>query len=91
MKISDKMEQCLVERMLWPDEAKAVVEASRQKQDGIRWSDDESCYPPAMMAVLAIRVKADAVDYLKANMPKHFAIEVLEAELPKKEAGAKSL
>lgn len=81
MTIRSKIEETLVNRGLWEDEAKTIVaEAEKEKslesmQD--RWDEDIAGYPSPVLAVVWVSVKHHAVEWLKANKPQHFALAML--------------
>lgn len=83
MTIREKMEEMLVDHMLWPDEAKAVVAAAEKDEvlDAMqgRWGQDTEGYPPQVVVATWISVKHVAVEWLKANKPQHFALMALDA------------
>lgn len=43
-----------------------------------RWNDDVAHYPPAMLSVMRLTLKTNAVEYMKANHPKAWMIPALE-------------
>lgn len=62
------------ERGMFPDQAKAVIDALAADEIGKpmlgRWDDRVDGYPPPMMAVLAISIDDRAVRWIDANCPK---------------------
>jgi len=72
---------------LWDDEAKTVIELVKVEQPSMdgRWNDDVSGYPDAIVITLWMSAKRNAIEYLKANKPEHFALWLLE---PKEQAAA---
>lgn len=78
MTIRETLHKYLTDRGLWPQEADAVIDAYRDHDttpDDMtrRMNDDTEGYPPQMMPVLIMCVKAEAVRWIDANKPKHFA------------------
>jgi len=81
--IRQNLESYLFDHCLFPEEAKQAVEymAAHKSQEAMngRWDQDCAGYPEAMVRVLRITAKNFAAEWLKANKPKHFAIQILEA------------
>jgi ribonuclease I len=83
MTIRKRLETELVNHGLWPNEAEAVMteleadEASKPMQG--RWNEDETVYPPQLLAVVLMSAKTKAVEWIDRNKPMHFARGVLEA------------
>lgn len=76
MTIEQKLENMCVERGLWRNEASTVVAKYKKEVHDYmehRWNDDISCYPPALLAVLFLGVKRQALAYIDANKPQHSA------------------
>ncbi len=77
MTIRETMEAKLQEHGLWPDEATAIMNAVEleETQDSMkhRWSDDADGYPPQLLVVVWIMVKASAAKWLEENKPMHWA------------------
>ena len=71
--------------MLWPQEATAVVERMIAKDDtGLKWDDDLDApngYPDQLVAVLFMSAQSEAIEYLEATKPKHFALPLLRGEV----------
>ena len=70
-----KMESLLTENGLWPDEAKAVMNAmvAEDKTMGKKWSDWADGYSVQMLDTLFVIAKREAVKWIDANKPLHFA------------------
>lgn len=70
-------EKYLTDNGLWPDEAEAVVEAAKAEKANEsmerRWNDDIEGYPKQLLAVLTMPLRAEAVRWIDANKPQHFA------------------
>ena len=67
---------------LWPQEAEkvfAAVEADKVNapMNG-RWSDPVDDYPPAVIALNWLQMKAKALEYIDAEKPMHFARMMFE-------------
>ena len=85
MTIREFLLKNLTDNGLWPDEAEAVlaqyIENSIELDaKGVdcgpmrdRWNDDLEGYPDAMKAVLALGTHTEAVKWIDANKPKHWA------------------
>lgn len=82
MTIRENLEKFLFDHAMWPEEAKAAVElmAADPTQESMkgRWDSQTDGYPEVLVRVLRITVKKFAIQWLKANKPKHFALAVLE-------------
>lgn len=83
MKLREKLEKKLCDHGLWPNQAAAVMkqleEHSAQASMKGRWDDPEEDYPPMMANVLWYAMKAEAISWIEANCPEHFAKEILSA------------
>lgn len=79
MTIQQKLEEELHARLLWPDEIKAIIEQVKAKTPAMehRWNDDVTGYPPELMATLWMSTKHEAVAWIDANKPEHFARNML--------------
>jgi hypothetical protein len=81
--IRKTLEDTLVRHGLWPEEATKIMdevqESDIQESMRGRWSDDVSGYPQHLITVLWVSVKHQAVEHLKTNKPKHFALAILTA------------
>ena len=76
MTIEDKIKEMLVEHGMWEDQAEAVVEAMKANEINRsmvhRWNDDVEGYPPSMLAILWMKAKHAAIEYIDANCPETF-------------------
>lgn len=82
MKIEAKIESMLKNNGLWPNEAKAItaeLKTSMKEMNG-RWEEDETAYPPQLMAVIWMSAKSKAIERIDSNKPKHFARFMLTSE-----------
>ena len=79
------MENRLRSHGLWPMEAVTIMDRVETRPDMAsmsgRWQDDTAEYPVELMAALMLGVKDEAVKWLKANHPEHFALVALEGKL----------
>ena len=77
MTFSEWSEKYLTDNGLWPAEAKAVDQGTKDSKAAeamaTRWNDDISGYPPTIIAVLQTNLDRQAVEYIDANCPQHFA------------------
>ena len=75
MTIREWAEKQLTDRGLWPDEASAVVDAYAEGEESMahRWNDATEGYPVSLFAVLLLCLSDEAVRWIDANKPKHFA------------------
>jgi hypothetical protein len=75
MTIQKKLGDKLIDHGLWPDEAFMVIEAMKASGDSMRgrWEEDVTAYPETMIDVLWLTAKAEAVKWIEANKPGHFA------------------
>ena len=82
MKIRNLLQQKLEDKGLWPQEAQAVLKAAEANPANQpmqkRWEDDSEDYPTALLSLLLIGVEHEAVRWLKANKPQHFALKMFE-------------
>jgi hypothetical protein len=69
---------------LFPTEVAAVMTACKKSEANAalesRWSDDVSGYPPQLMAVLIVELNSQAVRWIDANKPGHWARGVFARE-----------
>ena len=70
----------LTSKGLWTDEAEDVVTALQAQpgNESLRFSDPAECYPPTMLAVLKLDARAEALNWIDENMPRHFARSMFE-------------
>lgn len=84
MTVRDKLEDMLVGHGLWPDEAKTVTDKVVTEPAAevmrTRWTEPAGGYPPQLFNVIFMTARRCAIEYLKANKPKHFALLVLEPQ-----------
>ena len=82
MTLQQWAEKHLYDHGLWPREAALIVEQFAKSEAGKcmcgRLHDDREDYPSQLLAVLGIAVKAEAITWLRANKPEHFALHGLE-------------
>jgi len=78
MTIREKLEEMLVNHMLWDTEAKQIMDQAEQDESLAamkgRWNDKAEGYPPQLLAVTWLSVKLQAKQWLEANAPNHFAL-----------------
>lgn len=83
MTIKERLEQLCTEHGLWPAEAEKVVAAQKETLDDDmkrRWNDQIKGYPIQLLAVLFLGTKREALKYIDAEKPKHFARPMFEKE-----------
>ena len=82
MSVREYIHKWLTDRGLWPDEATVVVESTMKQEacDQVKWNDSAECYPPQLLAVLALSARELAVKYIDENKPKHFARPMFAVE-----------
>ena len=70
-------EKYLTDNGLWPQEATAVVGAVKADRANEsmeqRWNDGTEGYPKPLLDVLQMALRAEAVRWIDANQPQHFA------------------
>jgi hypothetical protein len=77
--IWEAVEKHLVDKMLWPAEARAIVSEVIAKDDtGVRWDEQVSAYPAMLLVVLKLTVNHAAKAWLAQNKPMHFARAMFE-------------
>lgn len=68
--------------VLFPDSIAKIDEAYKaspvNKAMIGRWDDDMTGYPPVLLKALKLHLNTIALEWLRANMPKHFIIHYLE-------------
>ncbi len=73
MTIRQKLEDYLYQRGMFPNQAKAVVDAlisnSDKSMEG-RWDDEVEGYPPSLLAVLGMGLQHEALRWIDANCPQ---------------------
>jgi hypothetical protein len=83
MTIREKLVAQLVDHGLWPQEALDVIKIYEDSDAGVsmkgRWDEDISEYPVALLSTLFLILKGEAVKWIDANKPMHFARGILEA------------
>ncbi len=70
---------------LWPKEAEAVIGAmvaSSVEAMANRWDDFVEGYPPFMKSLWIATANKEAVTYIDANCPRHFARPMFTGEVP---------
>lgn len=78
MTLRQQFEKMLVEHLLWPDQAKAVMDLEIAKDKlNLRWNEPNG-YPDPVLSALWISAKQTAVNYLKETKPMSLAIKILE-------------
>ncbi|KKN55689.1 hypothetical protein LCGC14_0579910 [marine sediment metagenome] len=75
MTTQEYIEDYLVNCMLFPEQAKQIVEAFklRPEAQSIRWDTPIDGYPTVFHAALKLSIDAEALEWIDKNMPKHFA------------------
>jgi hypothetical protein len=77
MTIQEKMTRLLEDNGLSPDQAQAVIQLAIADKSlkfmKTRWDDECGGYPSPLFAVVWKSIKYMAVEWMDANMPKHFA------------------
>ena len=78
MTIRETLAKYLVDNGLWPQEAELVIDAYRDNEMtpedmGRRLNDDTEGYPPQLMPLLLLAIRHEAVEWIDANKPLHFA------------------
>lgn len=81
MTIKEKLEKMLHDRIMWPEEIKAVMDQFMvlEQNVAIRWDSPTEGYPSELIAALWMCLRMEAIDYLKKNAPMSIAITALEA------------
>ena len=83
MTIREKLRKHLVDRGLWPREADMVIATYRDSEASAgqlahRLDDDTDGYPPETMRILIMPINAEALRWIDANEPQHFARRMFE-------------
>lgn len=77
MTLRDWSVNYLTRKGLWPEEARTVVDGFAGSESarpmGGRWGEDASAYPEVMLNVLSLSLDAEAVLWIDANKPQHWA------------------
>ena len=67
----------LTDRGLWPDQAEAVVAATKADEVNAvmadRWDDQIEGYPAGILVLTGMALSRSAVAWIDANKPLHFA------------------
>ncbi len=76
--LRDKLAKYLTDHGLWPKEAEEVIDTYRDSEaypEDQRWrfEDVAEGYPPQVLSVMILAVRSEAVRWIDANKPKHFA------------------
>lgn len=76
-------QELLVEHGCWPDEATAILDkvaADTADDESMRrlWNDHTDAFPASLRAVVWIRIKKAAIEYIESTKPKHFALAILK-------------
>ncbi len=81
MTIQDHVTKHLVDNGLWPAEVESVIAQYLESMAGesmvARMNDDMEGYPKQLLAVVLIGVRSEAIIWIDANKPKHFARRLL--------------
>ena len=78
MTIREKMIELLCENGMWPKDAPVVIDemlAAREEGDpshAVRWDGPTDQYPPQLLAVLWMSVRAAGLKWIDANCPEAF-------------------
>jgi hypothetical protein len=82
MTIEKYIKNWLFEACLWEDECdKIFIELQEKKKDSnIRWNDSIDGYSEPLKSVILYAARQVAISWLKANVPQHIALFVLEDE-----------
>ena len=74
MTVEAKFTKMLFERGMFPAQAESVMDLAKQEpalaEMERRWQDDESEYPPALLAVYWVTICAAAVKWIDKNLPQ---------------------
>lgn len=77
MTINEYLTEYLTGRGLWPAEAEAVISQWLETPGGEplqgRVNDDTAGYPRELMVIAQLGITFEAVCWIDANKPKHFA------------------
>ena len=77
MKIQDYMTKHLTDCGLWPAETGTVIAQYLKSMSGEsmqqRMNDDMTDYPKELLSIVLIGIRSEAVAWIDANKPKHFA------------------
>lgn len=84
--LEEKLSNTLVDHGMWPNEAQAVMASVKESpvmesMKG-RWGQAAEGYPPQMLGVLWMTVKDEAVKWIDANKPQHWAKALLTGVMP---------
>ena len=83
MTVADKLSALLVERMLWDHEAESIIQAMREDDAHAQLTEafdkEWEGYPTQFHAVAWTITKQQAIEWIDANKPQHFARSVLTA------------
>jgi hypothetical protein len=77
-------ERYLYERGMFPDQAKAVVDAVEADNEPMkgRWNHATDGYPHPLLAVLTFAIDAAAVEWIDANLPRAWYRSIFAHEEP---------
>ena len=75
MTIREKLYEHLTKNGLWPHEANSIIETYRDSEQSMttRMSDKITDYPQSFLAVLFLSIDHEAIKWIDANKPQHFA------------------
>ena len=82
MTLEEKLSSYLGEHGLWPNEVKEIILAvkSRPENNSIRWGEPDG-YPQTIFVFLTMSATEEAVRWIDANAPKHWARKMLANEV----------
>ncbi len=80
MQMEKVLRQFLEERGLFGVQTDAVVAKVKALPalSGLKWSDDQSGYPPQMVAAVCLNAKDCAIAWMDESCPGHFAREMFK-------------
>ena len=77
MTVNDRIVLFLVERGLYPKQANEVMAIVRANEPTVKWNDNVESYPAMLLSALRETAKHEAIRWIDANMPLHFARTLL--------------
>ena len=83
MTVADKLSALLVKHGLWDHEAEAIIQTMREDDANANLAEvfnkEWDGYPPQFHAVAWMITKRQAIEWIDANKPQHFARSALTA------------
>lgn len=81
MTFETKVAAFLESHGLWPDEVSKTIDATKTANPEVSnlWNDRPEDFPAPMLALLTLRARDEAIAFLEATKPNHFALHTLRA------------